>query len=343
MEWEDAGQGSIVIDITRTLMGSASIPTTPTILKVDRQLWGGGGDNVYDPKIISIGPYHHGKPKFMNMEFNKQRYLQLLLQRIKVNPLDMYVSAAVGMEKMARKCYAESIDLNESDFVKMMVLDACFLVEFLRYHGLKNLRDPNDPLFGNERILRQLQHDILLLENQLPFFVLNHMFNMSKSEDPNDDLTSLILLFAKGKFLNLLPPAGSLPIKSTDHMFEMIQPENFWKKNEAAHWVWEHLEPVSNLRSEGIKFSSCEHRSNILDIEFAKGVLIMPQLVVYDKTESLLKNVMAYEHYQIPCGKPRYVSDYVFFFNCLINTPEDVKWLRRCGIIESYIENDEDD
>ncbi|KAL0368252.1 UNVERIFIED_CONTAM: hypothetical protein Scaly_1044100 [Sesamum calycinum] len=123
---------------------------------------------------------------------------------------------------------------------------------------------------------------------------------------------------------------------------EMIQPENVWKKNEAAHWVWEHLEPVSNLRSEGIKFSSCEHRSNILDIEFVKGVLIMHKLVIYDQTESLLKNVMAYEHYQIPYGKPRYVSDYVFFLNCLINTPEDVKWLRRCGIIESYIENDEE-
>ncbi|KAL0393228.1 UNVERIFIED_CONTAM: hypothetical protein Sradi_2545600 [Sesamum radiatum] len=205
MEWEDAGQGSIAIDVTRTLMGSASIPTTPTILKVDRQLWG-GGDNVYDPEIISIGPFHHGKPKLTNMELYKFRYLRQLLQRSKVNQPDKYVIATVGMEKMARKCYAVGIDLNESDFVKMM----------------------------------------------LPFFVLSHMFDMSKNEDPNDDLTSLILLFAKGKFLNLLPPAGSLPIKSTDHMFgllhdvlvhpsvEMIQPEIVWKKNEAAHWVWEY-------------------------------------------------------------------------------------------------------
>ncbi|KAL0368251.1 UNVERIFIED_CONTAM: hypothetical protein Scaly_1044000 [Sesamum calycinum] len=141
MEWEAAGQGSIAIGVTRTLMGSASIPTTPTILKVDRQLWGGGGDgdNVYDPEIISIGLSIMANPNLRNMNYTS--FVRQLLQRSKVNQPDKYVIAAVGMEKMARKCYAVSIDLNESDFVKMMVLDGCFLVEFLRYHGLKNLRE----------------------------------------------------------------------------------------------------------------------------------------------------------------------------------------------------------
>lgn len=62
---------------------------------------------------------------------------------------------------------------NTNAFLKMMVLDRCFILEILRMDTSGYA--PNDPLFnkhGHLSMLPFLRQEMLLLENQVPLLVL---------------------------------------------------------------------------------------------------------------------------------------------------------------------------
>ncbi|KAI7998498.1 hypothetical protein LOK49_LG10G02648 [Camellia lanceoleosa] len=64
------------------------------------------------------------------MEKHEECYLELFLQRN--NQRKEYLDSMKKLEERARKYYANPIDhLNSDEFVKMMLNDACFVIEFL--------------------------------------------------------------------------------------------------------------------------------------------------------------------------------------------------------------------
>ena len=65
----------------------------------------------------------------------------------------------------ARKCYAESVSLEQDQFVEMMLLDACFMTELFRKYSTSNLRGDDDPIFNLRCIIKRLRRDLLLIEN----------------------------------------------------------------------------------------------------------------------------------------------------------------------------------
>ncbi|KAK4425603.1 hypothetical protein Salat_1754300 [Sesamum alatum] len=350
MQVVEGSADRVIIDIHRQLDGLPSTPSKPTIYRVDSHLRNDKWNDVYDPEIVSIGPYHYGILRLQNMQQLKFRYLKRYLKRRNEQSVERYVLAVAHMEKRARKCYADSFDLDENAFVTMMLLDGFFLIELFRYSCFKHMRDADDPIFRHERVLSQLHHDILLLENQLPFFVLNQLFNMTKTEEnPDDDLITLALRFFDGMLLNLSVSRvlTRLPVKIIDHLCGLMH--DVWclpfaeaisrKSNERDKW--ENVNSISGLREAGIKFKRAKVDDNLMDIKFINGVLRIPQLIIYDETESQLMNLIAYEQYMSD-GKRRYVSDYTFFMHCLINTSNDVELLRSRGIIENCLGDDEE-
>ncbi|KAL7209728.1 hypothetical protein ACSBR1_031314 [Camellia fascicularis] len=82
------------------------------------------------------------------------------------------------------------------------------------------------------------------------------------------------------------------------------------------------------------------NRSSIFDINFTNGVVEIPQLRVTDTIESPLRNLVAYEQC-LPDAYPKYVCDYIAFMDWLINSSQDVEILRRSGIIQNWIGDDE--
>ncbi|XP_052879755.1 UPF0481 protein At3g47200-like isoform X3 [Gossypium arboreum] len=77
-------------------------------------------------------------------------------------------------------------------------------------------------------------------------------------------------------------------------------------------------------------------------ITFDNGTkeLKIPTLQVDDFTERLFRNYMAYEQF-FPWDLPTYFVDYVVFIDGLINTSKDVELLRKSGIIDNLLGNDE--
>nr|POE91134.1 upf0481 protein [Quercus suber] len=125
-------------------------------------------EDAYSPHVISIGPIHHDKKRYQTMEKHQARYFEIFVQRAKIN-LKKLKSSNREMEDSIRCCYVETFNLKSDDFVKLIRLDASFVLElFLRYYEEK--WEVDDPMFVEAWLLDVVRHELLLLENQLPFF-----------------------------------------------------------------------------------------------------------------------------------------------------------------------------
>ncbi|KAF5464943.1 hypothetical protein F2P56_014980 [Juglans regia] len=139
-------------------------------------------EKAYKPMLLAIGPYNdHGRVGQGLMEEHKLQYLKQMLKRKNESSVEAYFRALRELEERARNCYVECISLTTNEFVEMMLLDGCFIIEFFRKCQMRNLRDKHDPIFQLSWILPKVTRDLLLFENQLPFFVLTKLFMMIES------------------------------------------------------------------------------------------------------------------------------------------------------------------
>ncbi|XP_062010864.1 UPF0481 protein At3g47200-like [Rosa rugosa] len=158
---------------------------------------------TYQPHVVSIGPYHYGKPHLQMMQEHKQRYLgDLLARTASTGPkLDEYLQAVESREKDIRDCYSENIKFGSGDLVEIMVLDGLFIIELFckEFKGLVSQPQSHgdDPIFNLAWVKPNLIRDLLRLENQIPFFVLQILFDKSKAlrNDSQLSLSKLALQF----------------------------------------------------------------------------------------------------------------------------------------------------
>ncbi|KAI3665837.1 hypothetical protein L6452_44472 [Arctium lappa] len=169
---------------------------------------------AYKPQSVSFGPYHFGEPNLEAMEENKHRALLHFLKRYK-KPFKCYVDAVMEVVDDLRHSYS-SLDQkwhqDTGGFVKMMILDGCFMLEILRVAttqvGVSENPDDdddvvddyasNDPIFSNHGklyIMLYLKRDMLMLENQLPMLLLNTIVVAKDENRPNHLIT--------GRYYNL--------------------------------------------------------------------------------------------------------------------------------------------
>ncbi|KAJ9672528.1 hypothetical protein PVL29_025938 [Vitis rotundifolia] len=261
--------------------------------------------------------------------------------------------AMTELEKKTRQCYAGAFDIDSNDFVQMMVIDGCFVLELLRiYYRFEREKNVDDPIFTIRWMLRTLQRDLLKLENQLPFFVLKKLFELiSLAEDP--PLIDLVLTF----FDPLLPRKnikGNLnPEGEFDHMLEVFRSTFLSSVNQDITSGCEQLKisvnaplvqerqlihSVTELEEAGVKLKKREY-CDLLDINFQAGVLKIPPLYIDDNTAVLFLNFVAYE--QCEDTKP-FFTNYLMFFDSLINSSADVRILHKNGIINHVLGSDQD-
>ncbi|RCV35712.1 hypothetical protein SETIT_7G261900v2, partial [Setaria italica] len=88
------------------------------ILGVDR--------TAYEPIILSIGPYYHGKEPLQAMEKEKWNCSRNLQDYLKV---------IVRSERRARTCYSEDTKMEKKKNLQMLLLDGCFILVFLNGMG----------------------------------------------------------------------------------------------------------------------------------------------------------------------------------------------------------------
>ncbi|KAL2502629.1 Plant protein of unknown function [Forsythia ovata] len=300
----------------------------------------------YQPQIVSIGPYHHGKPHLKMIEEHKWRFLGTLLNRTQSKGLALedYLKAVQLLEKKARVCYSSAvIDLGTDEFTEMLVLDGCFVIELFKRIGGVVPIDGDDPLFCLSWVYSFLLRDLIRLENQIPFFILECLFDLSRmpGEESGPSLSTLTLNF----FNNALQRSDDFINKFHNHkgkhLLDFLRssfiPEGY-EEPEPGNYTNTHVfQCISKLRRAGIKLKAGNEKS-FLEIKFRHGVIEMPTISIDDFMSAFLLNCVAYEQCHKSCSK--HMTTYATLLDCLINTRKDVAYLSDQNIIENYFGTD---
>ncbi|XP_062014286.1 UPF0481 protein At3g47200-like [Rosa rugosa] len=214
-----------------------------------------------------------------------------------------------------------------------------------------NRQDKDDPIFNMPCMLEYLYHDLLLLENQLPWFVLESIYNLIEGGSPIAPLNKVVIDFFKNSVAE--PKIFSDPDPNSQveilHILDLIRTslvqghlEHAYRKETPASKLVNHLPQripsAAALSEAGVKFregpSGC-----ILNITFEDGIFTIPPLAIDERTGPMFRNLMAYEQCYWSC-KHR-ITSYAVLMDNLIDTNKDVDLLCEKHILANWLSADD--
>ncbi|XP_049381078.1 putative UPF0481 protein At3g02645 [Solanum stenotomum] len=330
-----------------------------TIFKVNMRLRESNPD-AYTPKMVSIGPYHRKNAQLRPMEKYKLLYLRRFLKRSEEFDEKFCISMLEYMKEEALMCYddIEYLDTDDNhEFYQMLLLDGCFIVEFIRECSKKYAEDGEDKIINSvDYKYNQILRDLLLLENQLPFFILDRLhFLTAKDDEPLEKLA--ITLFSQVVNLGYMSEHSDSCVmnlkkfgierRDMKHLLQVVHvvscPMNFEKSSNDNDTKWNKVMPnATELSEAGVRFAKVNQTTSLFDIKFENGGLMtIPSIDVVDSTETLLRNFIAYEQ-QSTDLQYLYFSNYAIFMDHLIDSNKDVSLLRGKKIIANWIGEDKE-
>ncbi|XP_012465244.1 UPF0481 protein At3g47200-like [Gossypium raimondii] len=285
---------------------------------------------AYTPLLISIGPLHYRKTSLASMAKYKVDYQVKFLQRTSVSKkaLESFWSFIERNEKNILNCYEALID--EDEFVKMIFYDALFIVELFLRNYEKEVEKNSDvkDLLLKETWSAGLRRDLILLENQIPMFVLEELYKPYENHKLASDASV-------PSFLKLACSYFDIP---WDPQFEHIEIPHFTAlqrchmtktQNPSSKTKIPTLKKVygaASLQEVGVQLIVEPNQTAcLLDIKFEGKKLKIPKLTVHSNTEAYLRNVMAFE--MCHCPDEAYVCAYIELMNYLIQNAQDVERL----------------
>ncbi|TXG47902.1 hypothetical protein EZV62_027196 [Acer yangbiense] len=325
----------------------------------------------FKPKLVSVGPYHHKDP---NLKITNPIKLKLAANFIKetgVNKKTLYFDIKNQIKKF-RDCYDNEAtkDYLDHELAWIFLVDGCAILQFMYISA-------DDHPKNSEKYLRKLgiktdhvafgQHDLFLMDNQLPYQLLQLiMRSTSKEEDmflqsidkfifdytkapgqkyqKNDEILKdnhVHLLDLMRKILiqprknNKPTGCGEIIINLTVDLFDKL------KSNDKISEHWHSFRNMKELRSAGIKLKPSE-TSGVRDITFSGGTLKLPPIVVDESTAAKFLNMAAYE--MCPDFQNDFeVSSYLCLMDVLIvDRAHEVKELRENNILHNALGSDKE-
>ncbi|KAH7661370.1 hypothetical protein IHE45_15G058500 [Dioscorea alata] len=300
-------------------------------------------NTAYDPSVVTIGPYHYNKSEdrtVQAMQAHKWHCVRRLLSRhtkSRRKATDLFGQCLEEMRKMdadVRGSYSEDLHhLSVNDLALIMLLDGCFIIHVLlkfnedKYwentSNMASLGKNNDN--DDERLFSKLKtpgdEDINVVKIARSLFIRIHPSPLqSLATDLPEQVHHLLHLFHS----TFVPSADCLKINSINSQKQNIDVE--W-----VEWV-EWVPSATELQLAGVKFVEKKgSATNFLDISFQNGTIEIPQIVLHAGTNTLFRNLTAFEQYYYP-NIEGYVTAYLFFMDYMINAPKDVELFGLKGI-----------
>ncbi|PWZ17340.1 UPF0481 protein [Zea mays] len=330
--------------------------------------------NVIAPTAVAIGPYHRALPQLSGMQEAKAAAVAEFC-RAAGQPLAEVRGKMHSVAGAARGSYAADgtlVDLDDGEFAEMMLLDGCFLLQFMA--SVCRRRD-DDPLISRGEVRRSINaivRDVMLLENQIPWLVLSSLMQLMPPP-AGSVVNDFLLLMASafhivGDISNAnsqtgLPAAGELDKPPPPHLLGLFHRRQM---DMGAVRTQQHqgsllcvpfqLASLSSTAVElaemGVKLAPSKTKT-FGDMAMSKrgrrwplglfGELSLAPLVLNRLTECWLLNMAAYELCQ-PQGDATDsfpVSSYVTLVSLLVNRPEDVQEMRAKGLVVSVFDDAE--
>ena len=307
-------------------------------------------EQAYAPRVISIGPFHNQpcSERLQTMQGIKDRFSKKFWQRANVenianrarsNGETPFPTINEQLMKKIREFYRWT--QSDAGLSKLVLVDAFFILElFLR--SFEKKWPSEDPMFP-EHLLPMVTIDLLLLENQLPFWFLEEVFRFALPMY-SGALSVRQLTFDFFKDFNGQGISHEDPNVKIEHFTDLLRtfllPQSLWpsstqlpqRDNEKVKLLYS----ATQLQEAGVKFRVSSNKC-LAGLKFENGVLEIPRIAFKDTTEALIRNIMALEQTCYP--RNGYVTDYFVLLDFLTNTTKDMDLLCRSGIVDSFLGN----
>ncbi|CAO2149293.1 unnamed protein product [Urochloa humidicola] len=307
-----------------------------------------GLDECYTvPRIVAIGPYHRHRVHLKQTEEKKVQAAMACVNQSNHSLEEVY-SAVVCAADDAR-CLYDNDDVMEGiscdDFRIMMFLDACFLVQYMHLIiSSARIRSIDKSMFGflsPNRI--DIAHDILLLENQIPWKVIEAVLTFRPV--PLESVSRMRGSLRDKFFGNEKPPV---------HLPEGYKPPHFLglfryhivggRGNKPKDDIESRTYSVSAIEVAEIGITLTTNTEDILRMHLNENAgtfpeLSVPPLALDRDRASLLVNMAALEqcmfiHFSDAPEEDSAVCSYFRLLSVLAQREEDVHELRVRGVLQ---------
>ena len=323
----------------------------------------------YCPKLVSSGPlYQNLEPSPIN-NF-KALCVNKFMERhriLSVKELMQYLTP--GEPEELSRIYDLNLPQSDFEWLQLLVtIDTVFIHEFLlclskKYPTTGTCKYFTIFFFNNDFTFRdRLRRDLVLVGNQIPMSSVkkiteidsNHNFSLDDLEDTVRKFIVPRIPFISSKrvqtrFEEFLKSKDRKLIDKCQHLIDALyflctetfddskqpseRPPASYSEEESHH-----IPTASELCIAGISFKACEGNVSVMKYEKAKLQLHLPRLIVYDGTEDVLRNLLAYEQTFKDRGE---FTMYVAIMDSLIDTQEDLAILTKAKVMQNHLGSDE--
>ncbi|KAE8098666.1 hypothetical protein FH972_016710 [Carpinus fangiana] len=273
----------------------------------------------FEPRVASVGPIHHGKPKYQLGEKYKLRLAYEFVKGCRKNINVLYELVEKNIKQL-RECFEEEEVTKKYDDEALdwiLFVDGCAILQYILCAVA-----PTQDLTANNKFTELnikndsvvfAHQDLFLLENQVPYHLLKLLMSSSGKEG---DLRKSIESFIRNK----------------DKSKDDTDPQLY--RN------------VQELKAAGIQLKRSKN-SYLRNISFRRrlnfypGFLCLPPIIVDDSTGPKFMHLIAYEmclDFKNDFG----ISSYIFFLDSLIDEANDVKDLRKARVLHNFLGNDQE-
>ena len=317
--------------------------------------------NYCEPRVVSLGPIHHGKPKYQLTEEYKLMLADKFIGKTGRTVEELYGIIEDNIKEL-REYYDEKVTrkYSDEDLAWMLFVDGCATLQFIDFSV--NGGTVEDVKIKNDQVAF-VQQDLFLLENQLPFQLLDYLMKKIKEENSKmeDKLRKSIQKFIDKQSM-LAGGKKSPNAQNAIHLLDLLRKrllgldgvedesaqKNATDKEEDStdEREWHSFRNVQELREVGIQLKP-RKSSHLGEIDFKKkwnfypGILWMPKIIVDDSTGPKFFNLIAYEmcpDFENDFG----ITSYISFLDSLIDEQKDVIDLRNAGILRNLLGSDKE-
>ncbi|XP_028074489.1 UPF0481 protein At3g47200-like [Camellia sinensis] len=345
------------------------IPRVPPLMRNHENSKG-----MFDPKVVSIGPYHHGKEDLQLVENVKPMLATLFLQDGDKNMDEVY-SMILGNIDDARGYYVKhsTHEYSPEEFATMMLFDGCFILAIIEDFFLcaANQKSKYDDVKNHLGVLiwySALDDIFYLLENQLPFQVLQLIMSLKFKDDEGMKSINALLNSMISSETRHIPDKDKVIVSETErksfHLLQLartkylILNQSLYKSQVSTKKEKDkHSKPKSNvmeyflsfgsateLKAKGIHFRP--NRLSLEGIEFKSwcffGRLELHPFLVDPPYKLFMSNMIAYEMVSCTRTEDLVITSYIHFMQLLIDNQDDVKELRSKHILFNALGSDQE-
>ncbi|CAL8169191.1 unnamed protein product [Prunus armeniaca] len=139
-------------------------------------------DKYYVPRAVAIGPFHHGNPRCKLAQKYKLMLTSKFAKFVGQKEEDLYKKIEEKIKEL-RECYVKEAteDIDDDKLAWMLFLDGCSTLQFIY-----SLMNKHEEFEIKRDQVAFAQQDLFLLENQIPYQVLELLMSSSKSNKRED-------------------------------------------------------------------------------------------------------------------------------------------------------------